>query len=369
MINFKKLVAIFLSGCMACQGVGTFQAAAMKPGVGFDLSFGSGGYSGTLLDNIINVDDLIKKCKDREKLGEPVDDDFVAEWLSGSIACFGGRTTKEQKPRGPVAEIVSRLDEVEFTAEESAVIIKFCVNSFKLFLHLKMAHCFSSGKKNIIFEGCVNNLLIAIACLYKCNFPKVASVLYSWFFKYESDKVKLLPGVIRVVDPSKDNKALGAGVGTCTRQLLHQISDLIGIYDDFDGGLVDVVTVEDELERAFSTLVEMQEEKRREEYQKKMDRRAAQRAEKDEARRKAEEEAKRRDADIARKKEEEEDKKRAEERAARDAAEAVRRQEEARLKAEHDASGVTAVIEANASIWKSHANEPNHDDRGLKFKQ
>lgn len=117
-------------------------------------------------------------------------------------------------------------------------------------------------------------------------------------------------------------------------------------------------------------------EKRREQELKQQERKAQQRErqkllleEKAEAERQAEEEIRRRDQEAAKRKEEAEDGRRAEEKAKRDAEEAAEREKEARLKAEHDASGVTAVIDANARIWKSHANEPNHDDKGLKFQK
>ncbi len=96
--------------------------------------------------------------------------------------------------------------------------------------------------------------------------------------------------------------------------------------------------------------------------------RAAKRDEEEAKKKEDEEKLKRKDEEAARLKEEAEDKRKAEEKAKRDAEEAAEREKEAKLKAEHDASGVTKVIEANDAIRRSHANEPNHSSNGpIKF--
>ncbi len=123
--------------------------------------------------------------------------------------------------------------------------------------------------------------------------------------------------------------------------------------------------------RAREEKARVRKEKEEKEARKKEEK--AKRKEKN-ARIRKEEEAKRLAEEENRRREEKEQLKLKEEQEARirEAEEAKRREEEAKrkkaeeeLQREHDKSGVTEIQRANIAIRLSHANEPNHDSKGL----
>lgn len=381
MINFKKAVATLLAGCVAGQSTSMFSVYAFPDGFKPGQSVSIAEYfekSFSYLKVMGNTRGLITQCEFREKMHKDVGDDFVSGLLASYWTLIDPTVLNGYTYRGPtpcIREIMSHLDEKELTYIDSASIIHSCVESFRMYSCVKKyARFLPQHLVDDVKSGYINNLLVMVACLYKCNYPKLASLLYVSFSVANPDEEKLLFDDICVVD------TFNAGAEAHTtdpKRVISCMRDMVIAGQSFYKMLFDMVSTMEKKEHEELEKHKKEEEEKRnaelkDQSQKKADakarraaKRAAKRAEKEEAQRKAEEDARLQGEEVARLKEEEEDRRRAEEKAKRDAEEAAEREKEARLKAEHDASGVTAVMEANRRILNRHCNEPNHDSIGL----
>ncbi|MDO4199463.1 MAG: hypothetical protein Q4D57_01705 [Clostridia bacterium] len=376
MINLRKSVAMLLMGCMVCQSA---QVYAL-PGIVNPDKYASAtqyleksrAYFAPLCDANNLLPKLIDVKSTAARLGQ-TEDAYVTGLILSSFAVFDRSLVSSdcriRKMSANVYSIAGRIKEEKLGTVEIVAAYRAVINSFKVLTHLKNCSRFvEQGSLDTATSGCINNFLIAIACLYRGGYRNLASFLYDYLSVGGKDEEKLLFDDLRVVNPFKGNCPVSSEVVRSPKGLIVSLNGLNDAYSNFDDSFF-VAVMEDEmmLGMALSAQEMKLYKERRAEMEaqalkkeaaraKRIAERAAERADK-EAKRKEEEEAiRRKDKEAARLKEQEEEKRKADEKAKRDAEEAKKRAEEEKRKAEHDQSGATEVIDANKTIRESGAN-------------